>query len=550
MAEPISEAAFGSVPEPEKARGWRYWLRRLLVCNPFFLCSAALLLWGVNRLSTDPGFPGDETQNLLFNFFALEGYELMVVFTAIVLARRKVWYDSALLSVLENGLVVVPFMLISQASLIGGPLATSLTLAGGALAVSRFAGVRRWYPQFNLPPQALGLGTLLLAANVVLPRIFRPWIELDVADWQHPNQLAWWVALPLLAAGANLLPRPLRYGGLNPERHWLPLFCYGLWLVGSAVHVWCLQHICALPFEFSQLAPLIFVCAWTFRQRIGDCLPVVSAGWSKATLLFTAVTPLLAWESPWMFVALSGANVLAYVALSMFGTESIRSLAQRLAVLSCALLLSGCPLEWGRMVFPAFSRLHAWLSGVALYTVLRALRSPRLEWGLAGGIWLGLATAAWARSANGLALGFQVSLVFALAHSLSWNDQHQRSAGILRKLLGGVWFLFCTLYAGKGTLTEVGIVGGAALFLLGAWCAFWWWRGERPPWVLPVCATLTLLAAPGPWLVRVASVGLVALIGSLLLFVLGSVVAWTKPRWIHGGEPSPPSLPGGREQDG
>jgi hypothetical protein len=30
---------------------WRHWARRLLVCNPFFLCSAALLLFGVNRLS-------------------------------------------------------------------------------------------------------------------------------------------------------------------------------------------------------------------------------------------------------------------------------------------------------------------------------------------------------------------------------------------------------------------------------------------------------------------------------------------------------------------
>ena len=78
---------------------WRYWSRRLLVCNPFFLCSAALLLFGVNRLSNDPKFLGDEIHNLLFNFFALQFYEVLVVLTAVVLARRKVWYDSALLVV-------------------------------------------------------------------------------------------------------------------------------------------------------------------------------------------------------------------------------------------------------------------------------------------------------------------------------------------------------------------------------------------------------------------------------------------------------------------
>ena len=95
---------------------WRYWARRLLVCNPFFLCSAALLLFGVNRLSIDPGFLTDETHNLLFNFFALQCYEGLVVVTAVVLARRRIWYDSALLVVLDSGLVLVPFMLISQAA--------------------------------------------------------------------------------------------------------------------------------------------------------------------------------------------------------------------------------------------------------------------------------------------------------------------------------------------------------------------------------------------------------------------------------------------------
>ena len=67
----------------------------------------------MNRLSVDPTFLGNETDNLLFNFFALQFYELLLVGTGLLLARRQVWYDSALLVVLENGLVLVPFMLIS-----------------------------------------------------------------------------------------------------------------------------------------------------------------------------------------------------------------------------------------------------------------------------------------------------------------------------------------------------------------------------------------------------------------------------------------------------
>jgi len=68
---------------------WSYWARRLLVCNPFFLCSAALLLFGVNRLSIDPNFFAEDESNLFFNYTALQLYGFLVVGTAIVLARKK-----------------------------------------------------------------------------------------------------------------------------------------------------------------------------------------------------------------------------------------------------------------------------------------------------------------------------------------------------------------------------------------------------------------------------------------------------------------------------
>jgi hypothetical protein len=148
---------------------WRYWARRLLVCNPFFLCSAALLLFGVNRLSLDPSFLGEERANLFFNYGALQSYECLVVVTAIILARRKIWYDAALLAVVENGLVLVPFMLISQGALMSR--ATGLLLAAGAVcfAAGRSLALRRLFPEFNLPPAALVLGTVQLLMNAVLP---------------------------------------------------------------------------------------------------------------------------------------------------------------------------------------------------------------------------------------------------------------------------------------------------------------------------------------------------------------------------------------------
>src|SRR2546423_1706071 len=123
---------------------WGYWARRLLVCNPFFLCSAALLLFGVNRLSIDPSFLKEDESNLFFNYSALQLYGFLVVGTAIILARRKIWYDSALLVVMENGLALVPFMLISQAALLNNKLGVMLALGAVALTAMRAIAIRRW----------------------------------------------------------------------------------------------------------------------------------------------------------------------------------------------------------------------------------------------------------------------------------------------------------------------------------------------------------------------------------------------------------------------
>ena len=133
-AEETAESSPNDPQSDDSGVDWRAWVRRLLVCNPFFLCSAALLLLGVNRLSLDPTILGSERSNLLFNFFALQFYEALLVATAVWLARRRIWYDPALLVVMENGLVLAPFMLISQALFLDARLARTLVVVGGIIA--------------------------------------------------------------------------------------------------------------------------------------------------------------------------------------------------------------------------------------------------------------------------------------------------------------------------------------------------------------------------------------------------------------------------------
>src|SRR6266851_4494953 len=121
VAQPLGSIPPGNVlaAKPQlPAKPLSYWLTRFLACNPFYLVSAALLLYGLYRVSDDPKFLSRETSQLAFNFTSLQFYEAILVATAIFLARRGIWYDSTLLIGLENLLVLVPFILISQAALI------------------------------------------------------------------------------------------------------------------------------------------------------------------------------------------------------------------------------------------------------------------------------------------------------------------------------------------------------------------------------------------------------------------------------------------------
>src|SRR5437016_1210731 len=115
---PVLPTALDMAPSSTKPRPVVYWLKRALACNPFYLFSAALLLYGFYRISVDPDFLNREVARLVFSFTSLQFYEILLVVTAVFLARRRIWYDSTLLIILENLFLLVPFILISQAALL------------------------------------------------------------------------------------------------------------------------------------------------------------------------------------------------------------------------------------------------------------------------------------------------------------------------------------------------------------------------------------------------------------------------------------------------
>lgn len=511
-----------SLNQPTAPPDWRSWAQRLLVCNPFFLVSAALLLFGVNRLSTDPTFLGGEEPKLLFNFGTLQLYGGLLALTAVLLARRRVWYDSALLVVLEHGLVLVPFILIGQAALIGRGLAAALIAAGAVAVALRAWSIRRWYPRFNLPPRALLLGVGILALNVTLPLWFRSVVEHEsVYDWAQRNRLVWLAFLPALAAAANLLPRPVRHDGLNPERPWLPLFIYALWLGGSGVHAASVGYLGkGSSLTLALLAPTLLVSAWTLLNRFGDLTPRVSPLAQRLTLAGAAAVPLGAFAEPSVLLVLAAVNAIGFTALAGFGPVALRGFVRQLVMASLGICLVAVPVEWIALIHPDWGRPELVIAVLALYGLAASWTSRHPAIGIAAGLTLGFGLAKVADDLPARLIT-QLALLQMLGHSLRWNDS--TDAVRVRWMAAGVWLL--TLYVGSPVPLH-GLVEAAAL-LVAAGLA---WRLNRRP--AAVCLFLTglvgELATPVRWLVEHASAGLLSLLASFALFGLGAWNAWRR----------------------
>ncbi len=78
-------------------------------------------------------------------------------------------------------------------------------------------------------------------------------------------------------------------------------FYLGLWVTGSAAHLYCVGYVSDLTFHLWMLAPLALVLAWTAWHRLTDLLPQpvpARAGLRHALFCSAALTPLVAMTAP------------------------------------------------------------------------------------------------------------------------------------------------------------------------------------------------------------------------------------------------------------
>ena len=514
-------------PEPPRRHPAMRWLRWIVARNPLYPLSAALLLFGIHRLSADPTFLAVEEAKLFFNFSALEFYEIMLVGVALLLAHRRIHYDATLLTIIENGLVFVPFVLVTQAVLIGRDLAALLCGAAAVLAGVRFALLRR--TRILLPPRLLALGAMVLLFNLIVPFVFRTRMELDATDWLVPGRLCWLVLLPALVMLANVLEQPLRWSDEPHRQTSLPLLMLGLWISATAVHLRCIDYISGLPFRAELIAPVLWAMAWTGYLRLGDFTPAPVPRLRAALLILTATIPLLDTQLSHTYLALCCGNIVIF-AVILARTQG--RVAFHVLLGSFALALAGVGKVFVFTRVELLTRLEWLLAAAIVYVVVRALTSRRPSAGFMAALGIGF-SAGFLLDQPFVHLALQYGAAFLLIHSLSWERPEEKGATQLRLIAAVLWIADSAVW----TWMDPGaawFVAAVAAFVLAICGLARWLAGEWASRLVPLVAGLCLAVAPAHPAFEMAKgspAGLLAIVASFLLFGLGTIAALTRSEW-------------------
>ncbi|HTL57525.1 MAG TPA: hypothetical protein VL361_17705 [Candidatus Limnocylindrales bacterium] len=524
---------------PGPSRSAARWIKRFLDCNPFYLISAALLLYGFYLVSVDPNFLRQEISQLFFNFTALQFYEALLVITAIFLVRKRIWYDSTLLVGVENLLVLVPFILISQAALIEIRWVWAMCLVAGAAVVVRSSALKRFVSELNFPTRLIQIGLVVLVVNVLLPLTYRILHEFKIGKLPTTgaayltNEFAWLLLLPMLCALANFVPARSANGNLLPQRFWIPPGLFSLWVIGTIVHLYCLGYVYDFALRGELVAPTAWVLVWVLYHRLKEFVPGLNRLWERSLIVLPLAATLIGVSEPGneVFLFLTILNVAIYGRLSVLRTDRF---TRHLLLISLLALIAGLPDDWACNLIPEFTRAKCIAASTAIYFVLLAAFSRNPKVGLLGALMVGLTVMSVLASHSGLHWGIQSALAFLLVQSLRWTDNQHEGTGAVRLLasIGWVAHTFWWIQDGGAFWMACAV----SVPVLGIYFVARWLGGKWGSVLVPISAGIVLLSGPGSsgaGSLHSTPSGLLAVIGSFLLFGVGTCAALTKRRWLH-----------------
>jgi hypothetical protein len=349
--------------------------------------------------------------------------------------------------------------------------------------------------------------------------------------------LAWLIAMPLLAGSVVFLPRSTPHSKLLPQRAWLPFAMFALWLVVTGFHLFGVGYVHVFPWRNALLAPTVLAVAWAVLLRTLSPDLNLNVTWRRVLLCGPVAAPFLALADTPIFFALHAFNALAYGLLAW----KLRPARSALILAALSLVLATAGLSDSCLSLLGLARGEWALGTVALAGLVPILcsRDPRLGFlgavgcaALAGLVVLRL-DCSWHWAA-------QAGLVFVLVHSLRWPDKQFPGARHARYYLGPLW-VFTSFHwirsADPQSLAGCLIAGAIVLVC----CLVCWLVGRhRPPLCVPVYAGCVTAMSPGLDLAEAVwkiPPGYLAVLGSLPLFVLGTILALLRPRWSKGDSP-------------
>ncbi|MCH2209455.1 MAG: hypothetical protein MK132_26835, partial [Lentisphaerales bacterium] len=128
-----------------------FWNKFIVTCNPWFLSSAVILLFGIYQIRVDEVFLGSEEVEVLYSFFTLQVYEIMALLSAWCFLKRRLNYDAVFLIIVVGILSLVPFLNLSQALHLENSYGASIAATTSFLALIKFLFIKRAMPKVNLP---------------------------------------------------------------------------------------------------------------------------------------------------------------------------------------------------------------------------------------------------------------------------------------------------------------------------------------------------------------------------------------------------------------
>jgi len=353
-------------------------------------------------------------------------------------------------------------------------------------------------------------------------------------DWgaaYETNQYIWWLLVPALCALSTALPPARSKGALWPQRAWLPLSFFSLWLVGTWVHLYCLGYVYDFDLRPELLAPSVWILFWALCVWVARMLPGPKPAWKGALWTLPLLSTLLAapQNGKQVFLVLTVLNVASYGVIYL---RRRAPLALHLLLISTVALIGGLPQAWAHHFGAEINRETLLGAGAGIYLVVCAALSPKPKMGFLGALVAATIVNAIGQHPQTSHWATQIGLAFLLLHSLRWTTSLEEGANAVRWLTALAWvahsFVWTHVY-GAGWMPCA-----VAIPVLGAVLVLRWLQGRWSSLAVPLAAGLVLLCPPGRSAavqLQLAPAGLLAIIGSFVLFGLGTVAALTKHRW-------------------